>query len=827
MKTTLAHRTTLLAGTALAVFAGLVWSNPVQAQVQAEAQPEAAVQSTTIEDIVVTAQRREQSINSVGMAIQAFSGEALDQLHITDVRDLQTVAPSFTVTQGYHGVPIYTLRGIGFNTINLSSTSTVGSYVDEAAYAYPFMLNAPIFDLQRVEILKGPQGTLYGRNTTAGLVDFITNSPTDHFEAGTTVEVGNYDTLNFEGFVSGPLGETVNARLAVRKETSDEGWQEDVASGEKLGEVDRLAARLRIDWTPTDRLSFNFSASGWTNDSDTMAGQAIGFTPNTDPALGGRFAPFNTPGLVAYIGANQPRSSETAGFAPVSTRGATIGGVAGLGGELKEDDTFYALALRSTLDLSDTMSIVALTSYNNLQREALSDWSGSPYEIMLQRLEGEARSFSQELRIEGRNDRVQWLIGGYYGKDDLVDNNETIMGQNANVGAIRYNGSLLLGTPFNSGGYTAAQMAASFRGFRDLGTIEAETKSIFANAEWTLTDTLSLTTGLRFTNDTHDYVGCSADNNGSMLPNVNVVNRYLITTLYGVTPAPISINQCNTYDPAAGQFQEGRHTVDEDNVSWRLALDWQVAPDTLIYASVSQGAKAGNTPINAANVSTQNSPALQETLLAYELGTKARLAGGALQLNAAAFYYDYSDKQLSVYFADPIYTALRRLQNVPESRAYGLELDATWRATPYLTFTGSALNLTTEVIGYDGINASGLAQTYDGVPFPNSPEWQLSATANFDAPVSSTLGVSGNLNYRWQSESAADLSEGPLFEMDAYGTLNANVGVYALDGRWKVNVWARNLTDEYYWTSVSSNANLVVRFAGRPRTFGLNLSLAY
>jgi iron complex outermembrane receptor protein len=113
------------------------------------------------------------------MPIQAFSGETLQQLRVTDPKDLSTIAPSFTVSQSYQGVPTYTLRGIGFNTINLSATSTVGTYVDEVAYAYPFMNTGPIFDLERVEVLKGPQGTLYGRNTTAGLIDFVTNKPTE------------------------------------------------------------------------------------------------------------------------------------------------------------------------------------------------------------------------------------------------------------------------------------------------------------------------------------------------------------------------------------------------------------------------------------------------------------------------------------------------------------------------------------------------------------------------------------------------------------------------------------------------------------------------
>ncbi|MGH6631722.1 MAG: TonB-dependent receptor plug domain-containing protein, partial [Sphingopyxis sp.] len=158
-------------------------------------------------DIIVTAQRRAESMNDVGMAIQAVDGATLENLRVTDMRDLTTVAPSFTVSQSYQGVPTYTLRGIGFNTINLSSTSTVGTYVDEVAYAYPIMNTGPVMDLERVEVLKGPQGTLYGRNTTAGLINFITAKPTDSFEGSIKADLGNYQTYNIGGHISGPLGE--------------------------------------------------------------------------------------------------------------------------------------------------------------------------------------------------------------------------------------------------------------------------------------------------------------------------------------------------------------------------------------------------------------------------------------------------------------------------------------------------------------------------------------------------------------------------------------------------------------------------------------------
>jgi iron complex outermembrane receptor protein len=828
MNRTQVLRGLLLVGTSLAAIGAaspaLAQTSPA-AEAQASSQPSSP--ETRVRDVVVvTAQRREQSVDEIPMAIQAFSGEDLEQLHISDVRDLSAVAPSFTVSQSYHGVPIYTLRGIGFNTINISSTSTVGSYVDEVAYAYPFMLSGPVFDLQRVEILKGPQGTLYGRNTTAGLVDFITNGPTDAFEASLTAEVGNYGTHNLGGHVSGPLGETARARLAFRVENSDEGWQESNSRDARLGDIHRYAARLRFDWRPTDSLTFDASLSGWVNKSDTIAAQGIGFTPNTTPGSGA-FGPFNTPGLAAYIAANSPSSGSDADWGAANVRSANIGIGAGLAGDLEEDTSFWAASVETTYAFSDDLRLVSLTGYQDLDRNALSDWSGAPYEILVQELEGKIQSFSEELRLEGETSGVQWLVGAYYGDDDLQDNNRTLLGQNANVAAIRFNGNLLLATPFNSGAYTAAQMAQSFRTYRDLGDITARTASIFANADWTLSDTLSLTTGVRYTEDKHAYVGCSADFNGSMLPNVNVVNRFLVSTRYAVAPpAPITTNACNTYDPDTNSFRQLSHELKEDNVSWRLALNWQATDNVLAYAAVSEGAKAGNTPINASNISFQQDPARQEKLRAYETGLKAAL-GSAVQLNASAFYYDYTDKQLSVYFPDPIYTALRRLQNVPEANAYGAEADLTWRATNNLTFTGSATWLQTEVQNYQGVNAAGQPQLYDGNPFPFSPEWQIAGTALYEAPVSETLGLRVAVNGRWQDESAADLSEGSSFGIDAYALVNASVAVHDLSETWEASLWARNLTDEYYWTSVASNANVVVRFAGMPATYGASLTFNF
>ena len=801
---------------ALAASASLV---ALSAAFPALAQTEGS-QTTEVGEIVVTAQRREETANSVGMAIQAFGGEQLQQLRVTNAKDLSSVAPSFSVSQSYQGVPTYTLRGIGFNTINMSATSTVGTYVDEVAYAYPMMNTGPIMDLQRVEVLKGPQGTLYGRNTTAGLIDFVTNKPTDEFEASLTADFGNYKTHNLEGVISGPITEGVQARLAFRTDDSDKGWQKSNTRNERQGEVHRYGARLSLALQPSDRLSIDTSLSVWRNKSDTVAAQGIGFTPATTNS------PFNAPGISAYIAANAPTDATQADWAPRAARAANIGTGLGISDELRENNDFTGAKVRVDFDLTDTIKLVSLTSYNKLTRDAAFDWSGAPYEILIQKAVGEIESIAEEVHFEGGNDTVNWLVGGYVARDRILDSNRTLLGQNANVTLIRTVGAPLLASPFNSNGYTALQLSQAFRTYEDIGRIETTTWSLFANANWRLSDTLKLTGGIRYTEDTQDYVGCSRDFNGNMLPNVNVVNRALFFTQYGLV-APISQGQCNTFDPATAAFGPVVSRLDENNIAWRVSLDWTPIDNVLLYGSVSRGAKAGATPINAANISTQNAPARQELLTAYEAGVKAGLFDRRVQANLAAFYYDYKDKQLSVYFADPIYTALSRLQNVPESQAYGVDGDITWRASSNLTVIAAATWLKTEVQNYLGTNSAGQPQNFDGAPFLYSPKFQGSLTVLYNRDLTENLGLRVALNGRYQSKSHSDLEGDPLFVIPDYGLLNASIGVHSQDDRWEVSVWGRNLTDEYYWTAVSSNANVVVRFPGQTRTYGASLTWKY
>ncbi len=814
------HKTLLTA----ALLASTALASPVFAQTTPAA-PE------TVDELIVTAQRREQAINDVGMPIQAFGAEQLESLRVTNVQDLSSVVPSFTVSRSYQGVPNFTLRGIGFNTINMSATSTVGTYVDEVAYAYPMMMTGPAFDLERVEALKGPQGTLYGRNTTAGLINFVTQKPSTEFEARAVAEFGDYGTHNFEGMISGPLGDRAQGRISFRTEDSDKGWQESNTRNETLGEVHKYGLRAALALQPTDSLDIDLSYSQWGNTSDTLAAQAIGFTPGTDPALMLKAtAAFNAPGLAAYISGNRPTSATQADWAPYATRSVDIGKGLGITKPLAEDTTFKAGKLSVRWDINDDLRLVSLTSYNHLERNGVMDWSGAPYNVLMQDAQGEIESVAEEIRLEGGNDRVTWLFGGYYGKDEIVDGNRTLFGDNANVRYFRVVTASLLATPYNTGGFTLTDAQQAFRSYIDRGDIETTTTSLFASADWTLTDALTLTTGIRYTRDKSEAVTCSRDSNGVMLPNVNITNKYLYQLFYGATITDdVAVGGCVTTFVTGATAHRGPVVteLDEHNIAWRAALDWKVSDDVLLFASVSKGAKSGASPVNTASLAIQNLPAKQEELLAYEVGVKAGLFDRRVQANVSAFYYDYTDKQMSTYNPDLLYTALARLQNIPESFAYGIDGEITWRVTDNLTAIGSATLLHTEIVGFNGTNSSGLPQNYDGKSFIYSPDFLGSLTFAYNRDLNETLGVTAMLNGRYQGDSAADLEGNALYEMPAYGVVNASIGINSLDGRWDITAWARNLTDEYYWSAVASNANTVVRFAAQPRTVGVALTFKY
>lgn len=781
------------------------------AQDQAEAAaPQAAEEDQSadagVEDIVVTAQRRSESINKVPLSIQAFGGDTLTKAGVTDASGLSQLVPAFNFSRSSANTPIYTVRGIGFNTPNLSATSPVGIYVDEVAYAYPYMSNGPSYDIERVEVLKGPQGTLYGRNTTGGLVNFITAKPTKDFQAGLTAEVGNYETINFEGFVSGPLSDTLSIRVAGRWDTSGKGWQRNVnVPGERLGEKDRMGGRVTLLWEPTDRLKVTLGGSYWEDNSDTIAVQAVAFNPDSPP--------FAVPGLAAQV-----RTNWKAGEA---SWGPSYAGKP----PYKADSSFWSASGRIDYELNDALTFTSLTGYSDVKRHDMNDVDGTTFEPSEYLSDGRIRSFSQELRLTGDTGPVNWIVGGYYSRDKIRDDQVGYYRDSSILNTLAFVGLTIPQTI-----YTPAQIANGFNNFRNLSRQTSRSLSAFANADWALSDQFKISGGIRYSDDKLDFEGCSADYNNNTAPVWNTGVAAIVAARTGrpFSSPGIGPNQCLTYKADfSGPAGLVSSQLKEDNVSGRLALTWTPNSRVLAYASVSRGYKSGAFPVVAANVVTQLVPAKQEKVTAYEAGVKLGLFDRLVQFNAAGFYYDYRDKQVFGEILDPIFVSLTRIVNVPKSEVYGAETDITISPTRELLFKFGASYTHTEVTEFTGFNRFGQAQNFKGSAFPFTPKYQLNALVSYDLPINDTLAIQFGANGNYQSKTVGSLDEDPVFDVKAYTVVNANVTLHRQDDRWSVGLYARNLFNENYYTATDILTDTSIRVPGMARTYGLVASFKY
>ncbi len=755
--------------------------------------------SDRIQDVVVvTAQKRSQDINDVGLTMQAISSEGLKNAGVETTSDLTQVVSGFNYAKSSANTPIYTLRGIGFQTPNLSSTSPVGIYVDEVAYVYPYFASGPTFDLERVEVLKGPQGTLYGRNTTGGLINFITAKPTDYYEGGVSIEIGNYETVNTEGYASGPVTDDLNFRFAMRQENSGEGWQESLSRpGDKLGQKDRLAARFTLDWTPTDRLQVLLGASWWKDQSDTVAPQANALDI-ARPATA-------IPGLTDVAQSNF-EIGDADWDAPENGKPP-----------FEMDSRFYSLSGRVNYDLSDSLSLVSLTGYNNVKRKDFNDLDGTSFELLAYESNGNIESFSQEFRLVGSTDKLDYLIGVFYAQDKVSDDQIGYYDENSTVRLLRAVGATVPQTD-----YTAEQVAGGFANFRNSTDQDNESASILANAEWAFADKWTLVGGIRYTEDKIRFAGCSRDFNGNTIPVWNTAVAALAGSNTNVQP-----NECLTYSADFSENVLAQPTLDENNVSGRVGLNFELNSETLLYASVARGFKSGAFPVLPANVETQFSPAVQEEVTAYEAGIKAGLFNGLAQANFSGYYYDYKDKQIYGDVQDIIFTTLPRIVNVPKSRVWGMETELAVNPTDHLRLQTGVSYVNTEVTEFIGINRLGQEADFSGLEFPNSPKWHINGQVQYDRPITDKLGFNAVLSASYQSKAQGSIGNETDFKIDDYAILNGVIGIHTLDDSWSVDLYARNLLEENYWTNVDTIIDTIFRVPGAPRTYGVRLSYAY
>lgn len=759
--------------------------------------------ATGLGEIVVTANKREQNLNDVGLTVAVIGGDDLKNQQINSLSDLAQSIPSLSFANTPNNTPVYTLRGVGFYESSLGAYPTVSVYMDEVPLPFPALTTHSAFDLERVEVLKGPQGTLFGQNATGGAINYIAAKPTDTLAAGAFLSFGRFDEIIGEAYISGPISENVQARLSGRIESAD-GWQKSNSRpGDKNGKVENYMGRLQVALEPTDGARFLVNLNGWKDKSETVAPQFVGVLPQ-NPILDPEFA--------------------VAPFSPLKSRAADW-----TSGVPYADNRLWQASLRGDIDLTDSIALTSLTSYVDYKQRQGTEGEGLPIGVLDLRSDiGRIKSFSQEVRISnGGGDALRWVLGANYEdskSDQAIDINFSQTSSNATLGAF-------FGYPILTGLYTTDQ---KFRNY-----------AFFGNVEYDVADTVTLKGGIRYTNAKTDAHSSYIDNSGSATAAGGFFYDILLGGAFGPYMPGLSfpINDLGVAvgDVAPGAPGEFVGTLKEDNLSWRVGVDWKPQPGMLLYANVSKGYKAGSYPTVSASSFSQYQPVTQESVLAYEAGFKASLLDRALQVNGAAFYYDYKDKQMRAKLqADP-FGILDVLQNIPKSTVKGFELEVVMRPVRSLTISSAFTYLDATVDRFAGINAAGLASDFAGSTIPFTPKYQFGTNIDYEFPLTNSLNgfVGAGLSYNSDTVSviggdvnpstllSSAIGDKSLFRIKDYTLVDLRAGIESSNGRWRFSVWGKNVFNTYYWNNSVVAFDAVSRYAGKPATYGASIRFKY
>ena len=741
----------------------------------------AVADDEALEEVTVTAQKRTERLSDVPLSITATTGEQLAKEGVVDATGLERVVPGFTYQKSTYGAPVFAIRGIGVYDTFIGMSPTVTVYVDQVPLPYLVMSPAAGLDLERLEVLKGPQGTLFGQNSTGGAINYIAAKPTKELSMGGDATYGRFDEVDANAFISGPVTSTVGARLSVRRESRSD-WQESESRpGDQLGKRDFTATRLLLDWQPADQARFELNVNGWWDKSDTQAAQFEEFSPARSPGY-----PEATLALSQRLPAPQdPRIADW-----------------DANDAFKVDDRFYQVALHGDFNLSEQLTLTSISAYSHYRARERVDSDGTNFNDFTHGVIGDIGSLSQELRVAGNlGERTTVTIGGNF-QHDIVDDEDVghFNATNAGVGPARY------------------------QDFINLADQNVITRAGFGALDFKLTDTLTAQGSARYTSQTRNFRGCLQDaGDGKLAAGIDFL-RFLATGHFNPAPA----GSCVTVDAAFNTIPLVRDSLDQNNVSWRTGLNWKPAEETLIYGNVTKGYKAGSfTPLPAVFAS-QLTPITQESVLAYELGFRAAPLERSLQLSGAVFYYDYRDKQILGYRSFAAFGNLPALQNIPKSSVKGSELQATILPIKGLRVTTGASYIDSRVdnsvIAPDPF---GTSIDLKGEAFPNAPKWQFLGDAEYEFPVSGALSMffGGDANYRTSTNAA--FGDRPETKIPAYSLVDLRAGIQRKDGVWRVQLWGRNVFDRYYLLNVSHVTDTVARTTGLPATYGITVSARF
>lgn len=731
--------------------------------------PCASAQEVILEEVLVTSQKREQSLQDVPSSVVAISGETLDDLSIENLQDLTSYATNIHLTETGLSTQLR-IRGIGSDN-SQGFEQSVGVYVDGIFRGRAQLFRAPIFDMERVEIMRGPQGTLFGKNSIAGALDLITAKPTEEFEAEVSlVQALDEDTREVEGFVSGPLTDTVQGRLAARW-YDDPGYVENSQLGGTEPERDEKALRGSLAWTPVDNVEVLFTAE---HDTFDVKGRAIEITQDL-PALAG--APSYSQVLANFTGG--------------TTFESNLDYIRQTNLQDTSDNQVDAYTLRVDYE-RDGYTFTSLTGALGFDYTEICDCDFTPADVLTVRMDEDYEQVSQEFRLAsptGQN--LEWLAGVFYQQfDQRFDDTQ---GVGSTLPTILRFGN----PPLSEAQAMALQGTGMLRNFEQ----DSEIGALFGQLTWSATDTLRLTLGARYTHE---------EKNASKVLNIVSVandNQVIPSAALGALYQGVFLAES---EQLAGHDLQDRRSESAFTPSFTTEID--VSENVMAYGKISRGFKAGGFDPRSNN--TENFEFEEESVTAYEVGYKTRLAEGRGEINFALFRMDYDNLQISQFDGRVGFN----VGNAAETRVQGLELDGRWQLSDHLLARYSGAYLDFEYLDfangdcyYGQGDFPGDTCDYSGERGAYTPEFTLHAAFDYVRPVGDGLEVTSTLEMQWVDEHQVHVNLDPQGKIDAYTLVTLRLAVGS--ERWELALLGRNLLDEEIITS-SANLPLSELIAG-------------
>jgi iron complex outermembrane receptor protein len=727
-----------------------------------------------IEIIVVTAQKRVENIQEVPISIASFSSERIERMALRQLNEIAEFVPNLKMSQTNDFSSSITIRGVGSSSRNIGFDARVGLYLDGVYIGQSPAHNQDLLDLERIEVLRGPQGTLFGKNNVAGSINLITKKPEDEFSGNVGVSVGNYDLRQYSASVNTPINEDVAAKFSINQYQRD-GYIENITTGSWLNEQDSYAYRGQIHANLSDTIELNFAVDSLKSDRLSFDGEPITNTLGT------------------------AKNTESPEKNKVS-----------FDIDPHEEREISGESLTIDWDLGNDFTVKSITGHRDSTIQYQNDFDFSAQSVSFLDYVDDYKQWSQELQLISPEGKFQYVTGLYYFQQDAYTK------RLPNVGDETL--SLFTGVPRSVFEYGASlsdpssigALAAFHPGvLSTIGNVDTTSYSLFFNSNYQFNNAFTLDLGFRYSTE----------------------EKSVDWTISSIDPQT-SIPVIPFFQLANGQVIDKR--TDHD-FSPLISLNYHINRDVNAYIKYSTGYKSGGYNVDFLTQAQLDAGIEfdKETVQSYEMGLKGDLLDHQLRFSSAVFYAEYDDYQINQLVNLAAGTTALSIRNAAKVESYGAELDLTYQLTDVITLNAAIGLLDAKFDKFPAGGSNG--EDLSGTKLPGVPDFTVNLSVQYYYPVpvvNSELSVSLSYNYQddyntdLDGQTTVTLANNEILDIghiDGFGILNGAISLEPLDNGISLHFWVRNLTDEDSPTILGEKSFFGTRrnIYVNPRTYGL------